>query len=75
VGIGTQSPLAGMDVEAPSTTAIGVLGTISSQGSGSIGVYGRAINSVGATQGVAGVSDSPNGIGVHGIGSGDRRGV
>jgi hypothetical protein len=69
VGIGTQTPQAGMDVEAPSTTTIGVLGVVTNPTNLTIGVFGHAVNSGGVTQGVYGVSESTVGVGVHGIGA------
>jgi hypothetical protein len=70
VGIGTQTPQAGMDVEAPSTTGIGVLGSVNNATNSSIGVFGLARGSGVNQQGMAGVSNGVTGIGVHGIGGG-----
>ena len=54
MGIGTQTPQAGMDVEAHANSSVGVIG--------------HSTATSGVTQGVYGVSDSPSGIGVHGNG-------
>jgi hypothetical protein len=67
VGIGTQTPQAAMDVEAPLATTTGVLGVTRNTASFAAGVFGHATATSGLTRGVYGVSDSPSGIGVHGI--------
>jgi len=67
VGIGTTTPGAQLDVEAPATAATGIQGATSSTGFFAAGVFGHATGTSGVTRGVYGVSDSPSGIGVHGI--------
>ena len=68
VGIGTQTPQAGMDVESPATSTLGVLAVTSNSSFFAAGVFGHATATGGVTRGVYGVSESPFGIGVHGIG-------
>lgn len=67
VGVGTTAPSAQLDVEAPATAATGIQGVTSSTTFFSAGVFGHATGTSGVTRGVYGVSDSPSGIGVHGI--------
>jgi hypothetical protein len=69
VGIGTTAPAAQLDVEAPATAPTGVQGVTSSTTFFAAGVFGHATGTSGETRGVYGASDSPSGIGVHGIGA------
>ncbi len=69
VGIGTTSPGAQLDVEAPATSGTGIQGVTSSTAFFAAGVFGHATGKSGETRGVYGASDSPAGIGVHGIGA------
>ena len=69
VGVGTTAPAAQLDVEAPATAATGILGVTSSTAFFAAGVFGHATGTSGETRGVYGASDSPSGIGVHGIGA------
>jgi len=69
MGVGTTSPSAQLDVEAPSASATGILGVTSSTAFFAAGVVGHATGTSGQTRGVYGASDSPSGIGVHGIGA------
>jgi trimeric autotransporter adhesin len=69
VGVGTTSPSGQLDVEAPATNPIGIVGATSSTAFFAAGILGHATGTSGETRGVYGVSDSPTGIGVHGIGS------
>ena len=66
VGVGTTTPQAKLDVEAATTT--GIQGVTSSTGFFSAAVFGHAIGGSGVTRGVSGISESPAGIGIHGIG-------
>jgi hypothetical protein len=68
VGVGTQAPQAGMDVEAPASSTTGVMGVTSNSAFFAAGVFGHATATSGLTRGVYGASESPSGIGVHGIG-------
>ncbi|HET6177242.1 MAG TPA: hypothetical protein VFE61_09935 [Candidatus Sulfotelmatobacter sp.] len=67
VGIGTAAPGAQLDVEAPSTNPVGIVGATTSTQFFAAGIVGHATGASGETRGVYGVSDSPSGIGVHGI--------
>jgi hypothetical protein len=69
VGVGTTAPAAQLDVEAPATASTGIQGATSSTAFFSAGVVGHATGTSGQTRGVYGASDSPSGIGVHGIGA------
>jgi len=69
VGVGTSAPSAQLDVEAPATAPTGILGVTSSTTFFAAAVLGHATGTSGETRGVYGASDSPSGIGVHGIGA------
>jgi len=69
VGVGTTAPGAQLDVEAPATASTGIQGVTSSTAFFAAGVFGHATGTSGETRGVYGASDSPSGIGVHGIGA------
>jgi hypothetical protein len=69
VGVGTTAPAAQLDVEAPATASTGIQGVTSSTAFFAAGVFGHASGTSGETRGVYGASDSPSGIGVHGIGA------
>ena len=69
VGVGTTTPGAQLDVEAPATAGTGIQGVTSSTAFFAAGVFGHATGTSGETRGVYGASDSPAGIGVHGIGA------
>jgi hypothetical protein len=69
VGVGTIAPAAQLDVEAPASAPTGIQGVTSSTAFFAAGVFGHATGTSGETRGVYGASDSPSGIGVHGIGA------
>ena len=67
VGLSTVTPKAKLDVEAPAGDVTGIQGVTPSTAFFAAAMFGHATGTSGVTRGVYGVSDSPTGIGVHGI--------